>query len=366
VTPTFGVLGVRHFVLDKSKSTFKVKFVSNGKIFNTTVGGFQGQSNGQTEVAFLDFEAGQPDEHGFTTVNVVRSSEFLFVDASATAHFFICIKPQVPAIAAGLLGCNGGRDISLSLDQDHYIGQVGVPPFCTAGKVAQPCTVDADCDTTAGVNDGTCTVSTAAQCTARLGHVEVPYVACTAGKVDQPCTVDADCDTSTGVNDGTCTHFPATCAGENIGALCQTDNECGATGTCGTPHGGVCNGPIVPGFGTGNTGPGELFIVPDPNGQLNGVQLNGMPVEISFEQALPCGQHPGLLSPFALTTGHSTTTINNADRDLGHTLSFDSTGQNFDCHNWQQSTVGRLVISAPALDQQLVGDVATVFTFASQ
>ncbi|MFI5394791.1 MAG: hypothetical protein ACHQ9S_04590 [Candidatus Binatia bacterium] len=347
---------------------------------NVTVGGFQGQSNVDgvptTEPAFLDLEAGQPDANGFTTVNIRSSSEFFFVDATSLAHFVICIKPLLSATptAAGLLGCNGGKDISLSLDQNHHLGQVGVHQ-CSAGTVNQPCTVDADCDTSAGANDGKCTVFTAAQCTALQGHVEIPYAACSAGTVNQPCTVDTDCDTSAGANDGKCTQFPAKCTGGNVGAVCQTNADCtvGATptpGSCGTPHGGVCNGPLVPGFGTGNTGPGELFIVPDPQGQLNGVPLYGMPVEIGFEAALPCGDEgPGMPSPFALTTGLSTSTITNANDDLGHTLSFQAQGQNFDCYNWQQSTRGRLVLSAPAIDQ-LVGsgfsDVATIFNFASQ
>jgi hypothetical protein len=118
---------------------------------------------------------------------------------------------------------------------------------------------------------------------------------------------------------------------------------------------------LVPALGTGDSGPGELFIAPDPNSNIN-----GMPVELGFENALPCGDEgPGMRSPFALTTGVSRARVLNANDEPGRTLNFEASGENFDCYHWQENTKGRLVISAPALDQRLVGDVATIFTFAS-
>ena len=284
----------------------------------------------------MDLEAGQPDEHGFTRINITAASEFFYVDATALAGFVVCIKPLVPVLSAGFLGCNGGMDVGISLDQDHHLGQVGVDGF------------------------------TAEQCAAMQGHVEVPYAACTAGNVGATCSMDADCNTMADVMDGACTHFPARCSSGNVGAACTTDADCtnGANaGVCGMPHGGVCNGPLVPGTGTGDTGPGELFIVPNPD---PAVQLNGMPIELGFEAKLPCGDEgPGMRSPFALTTGFSRSLIQNANNMLGQTLSFEAQGENFSCQDWQGNSRGKLVLSAPAIDQRLVGDVSTVFTFAS-
>ena len=344
VTPTLGVLGTRHFVLDPTKSPFQIRIRGGLTI---PVGTFQGQSNGQTEPAFFDFEAGQPDANGFVKVKIVRASEYFFVDARNTAaNFVICLHMLVPPEGipdAGILACNGGMDISLSLDQDHRVGQVGVDGF------------------------------TADQCTALQGTVETPYASCSAGLVDQSCNVDTDCDTSTGAGDGVCTHFPGECRAGNFGASCQTNADCirAKIGVCGKPHGGVCNGPLVPSVGTGDTGPGAFFIAPIPTPPI---MTKGFSIEIGFEKDLPCGDEgPGEETIFALTTGVSTATISDADAEPGQTLTFQPTpGQNFDCYNWQTSNRGRLVLSAPALDQILVPnpllieDVASVFTFASQ
>jgi hypothetical protein len=333
VTPTLGVLGIRHFVLAKAKSTFQIKIAGGLTI---PVGRFDGQSNGQSEPAFLDLEAGQPNERGVTRINIVAASEYLYVDATMLAGFVICIKPLVPVQSAGVLDCDGGMDVGISLDQDHHIGQVGVDGF------------------------------TVQQCVAQQGQVEVPYSGCTAGKLDAACTTNEDCDTSAGASDGVCTPFPARCSTGKVGTPCTTNDECtsGANaGQCGMPHGGVCNGPLVPGTGSGDSGPGELLIVPNPD---PAVQLNGMPIELGFEAKLPCGDEgPGMRSPFALTTGFSRSLVRNANNMLGQTLSFDAQGENFSCQDWQQNSRGRLVISAPAIDQRLVGDVATIFTFAS-
>jgi len=118
----------------------------------------------------------------------------------------------------------------------------------------------------------------------------------------------------------------------------------------------------VPTVGMGDSGPGELFIapVPDPN-----LPFNGMPIELGFEAALPCGDEgPGMRSPFALTTGVSRAHVTYANNDPTQTLTVEADGENFDCHDWQGTSHGHLVLSAPALDQPQVGDVATVFNFA--
>ncbi|MBI1815361.1 MAG: hypothetical protein HYR72_10315 [Deltaproteobacteria bacterium] len=332
-TNTLGVLGVRHFVLDPAKSIFKVKIAGGLSI---DLGSFQGQTNGQTEPAFLDLEAGQPDAQGVTRINVLRASDYIFVN-SDLAQIVFCIKPIVPVMSAGVLGCNGGMDIGISLNVDHHLGQVGVDGF------------------------------TLAQCTAQRGTVELPYALCSAGAVGQACDVDTDCNTSGTTNDGVCTHAPSTCTAGKVGAVCEHDIDCdvdGGDGHCGRPHPGVCNGSLVPGFGTGDTGPGELFIVPNPD---PAVQLNGLPIEFTFEQALPCGDEgpPAMRLPFALTTGHSRSLVLNANNELGHTLNFDVQGENFSCTDWQDSKRGRLVLSAPAIDQMLVGDIATIFNFSA-
>ena len=332
---TSGPLGLRHFVVDPSQSALQVKLPGG---LTVEVGKFQGQSNGQTEAAFLDLEAGELDEHGFTNISIPRASQYIYVDATTLAGFVICIKPLVPVVNAGALGCNGGMDVSIFLNQDHRLGRIGVN----------------------GV--------TAAQCAAAQGHVEVPYNACTAGNVDHLCAVDVDCDTSMGANDGTCTHFPAVCTAGKVGMACEASTDCATDvnpGQCGMPHGGVCNGPLVPGTGTGDSGCGEMLIVPNPN-----VQLNGLPIELSFEAALPCGDEgPGRPSPFALTTGMSRSLVTHANSKEG-TLTFQVQGQNFSCQNWQAGGMGRLVLSAPAIDQQVqpgvFQDVATIFNLVSE
>lgn len=333
-TNTLGVLGVRHFVLDPAKSIFQVKIAGGLSI---SLGSFRGQTNGQTEPAFLDLEAGQPNAQGVTLINVVRASEYIFVDSTDLAQIVFCIKPIVPVMSAGVLGCNGGMDIGISLNVDHHLGQVGIDGF------------------------------TVAQCAAQGGIVELPYALCSAGTVGQACDVNADCNTSGNTTDGVCTHVPATCDIGKIGAVCEHDADCdieGDDGHCGRPHPGVCNGPLVPGFGTGDTGPGELFIVPNPD---PAVQLNGLPIEFGFERALPCGDEgpPAMRLPFALTTGHSRSLVLNANNELGHTLNFDVQGENFSCTDWQESKRGRLVLSAPAIDNMLVGDIATIFNFSA-
>jgi hypothetical protein len=338
VTPTLGVLGIRHFVLNKSRSTFQVRIPPG---VNIPVGNFEGQTNGVTEPAFLDLEAGQPDAQGITKVNVVRASEYIFANAPS-AGFVFCIKLQVPAPEAGILACNGGVDISIALNVDHNIGEVGVNGF------------------------------TAAQCEALQGHVEVPYSTCGAGLVGQLCEADADCDTSEGSNDGACTnHFPGTCVAGKTGAVCQRNADCDAgsvAGFCGAPHGGVCNGPLVPVIESGDTGPGALVIAPNPEPPY---QINGIPVTLNFESDLPCGNEgPGIPSPFALTTGTMRSAIMDANDDPGHQLNFQTTGENFSCYDWQGENRGRFVLSAPALDQyiplsHIYTDVATMFNFWS-
>ena len=116
-TPTAG-LGKRRFSLDPQASALRL-------IPGLSFPGFQGH---------LELAAGEPDpETGLAVVSVTGASEFVSVDLGP---FTLCIKPIVPAPAAGVLACNGGFDLGVRSTQDHQIGTVGVEGFtgddCTA------------------------------------------------------------------------------------------------------------------------------------------------------------------------------------------------------------------------------------------
>jgi hypothetical protein len=340
-TPTAGPLGTRHFVVNSATSSFKA-VLSAG--FSITLGSFVGQSNGQTEAAFLDLQAHVPDAAtGVATVDVVNASEYIFA-TNPQVGITLCLRPLVPAAAAGSVGCRGGFPFSFETTVNHRIGQVGVQGFTVA-----------ECEATCngGLN---------------CGHVESPNQLCAAGRVGALCRANAECDTASMSNDGICGLGPATCTlPPGNEADCRADADCdsGQTpmdGVCGTPepHPGVCNGPIVPEVLAGDTGPGEMVIA--PNEQFD---LQGLPVELLIESAPPCGDEgPGEMLTLALTSGVSRSTILDFN-DSGDSLSFDAQGQNFSCTNWQDATgPGRLVLSAPALHSGVNGDdIITAFIF---
>jgi hypothetical protein len=373
IAPTLGPLGIRHFVLNPANSPFAVVGVQGTTPF--VLGGFQGQKNGLTGLpGYLDLQAGQPDGHGFATLDVVDASDYLYVDATATAQVVVCIKPMVPLSNAGLVACNGGLDFSLEVTQNHHLGQVGINGF----------TVD--------------------QCTGQGGSVESPNQICGAGMIGRPCRVNGDCDSSSGAGDGVCGVSPSTCSAPNPahGASCQADGDCDTglgsnDGICGfvAPHPGVCNGIFEVGQLGGDSGPGAVSIARVPE-----LGLNGLPLELKFEQALPCGDEgPGDPAPFAFTsaafrsrilnfnnmtgmcsagtTSNSCTT--NADCDsasgagdgiCGATLEYNSQGQDFSCADWQANNApGCLVFSVPQLDvspQTAATDIITAFEFCGQ
>jgi len=341
LTATLGPLGTRHFVLNPTKSQFQVLVGPNNSALLR--GPIRGQTNGQAEPAFIDLEAGQPDANGFAIINITNTSEYFSVE---TAFLVLCLKPQRQVESAGVIGCNGGLDFSTHLTQDHKLGLVGENDF----------TVD--------------------QCTAMHGTVESPHQTCAVGSCSDvcPCRTNSNCDSSPDAGDGVCGIGKAKCTEPPAmsGTRCQADADCDSTagaedGVCGvhgTPgHEGVCNGPFMITQLGGDTGPGETILAPF---EQDGIQLQGLPLQLIMETALPCGDEGnGVASPFALTSGQSETTIlhANADdtamRDLQH-----FSGTNFSCRDWQNTNgPGKLVLSAPLLDAPMVGDAITTFTF---
>ena len=338
ITPTFGVLGTRRFNIVQNKSPFQATLSAN---FTINVGTFQGQTNGATEQGFFEFQAGQPDPAtGIATVNVTNASEFLFADARALAQIVLCLKPIVPVQMAGIVACAGGLPLGVTTEQNHQLGQVGVGGFtpddcagmhgdiespnqiCAAGMTGELCRTNADCDTTAG-GDG--------QCGLFMSH-------CSAGKTGQDCRDDADCDTSLGAEDGVC----------------------GTT----KPHPGVCNGPLNGVQGTTDSGPGAMVLAPNPQ-----TQLVGLPVRLSIQSTLPCvDPGPGATITFALTSGEAKSTIENFSDVTDNTVTVTSNGENFNCHDWQNAAgPGKLVLNAPALDQNpMGGDIISGFIFSGR
>jgi hypothetical protein len=340
-------LGTRHFVINPSRSSFKA-VLGAGLAFD--LGSFVGQDeNGQTEPAFLDLEAAIPDvATGVATINVVNASKYIVASSNVGGFgVTVCVRPIVPALSAGRVGCKGGFPFSFETTIDHDIGLVGVNGFTVA-----------QCESTC--NSGTC------------GHVESPNQICAAGLVGVVCRAPADCDTTSGAGDGVCGLRPSMCTAGIAGA-CQSDADCDSSATAGDgvcgmpePHPGVCNGPIVPGILASDTGPGEVIIA--PNEQFG---LTGLPVELLIENAPPCGDEGlGERLMFGLTSGVSRSTILDFDdsgqNGSGQKFSYPANGQNFSCADWQdQNGPGSLVLSAPVLHLNPLndGDIVTVFTF---
>ena len=340
VTPTLGVLGTRRFTIVKKNSPFQVTLGPN---FTLTIGTFQGQTNGQTEQGFFEFQAGQPDpQTGIATIDVTNSSEFLFADARSVpgANIVLCLKPVLPAPNAGLIACNGGLP-GITTAQNHRLGQVGVGGFtpedcarmdgsiespnqiCAIGLIGQPCRTNADCDSTSGAGDGVCGLD--------MSH-------CTAGNTGEDCRADADCDTTPGAEDGVC----------------------GTT----KPHPGVCNGPLVGSQGPIDSDPGAVVIAPNTV-----PALSGLPVRLSIQSTLPCvDPGPGAAITFALTSGMATSKIDHFSNGDETVSPPPNKGQNFSCTDWQNPNgPGKLVLNAPALDQNPGGgDIITGFVFSAQ
>jgi hypothetical protein len=130
-------------------------------------------------------------------------------------------------------------------------------------------------------------------------------------------------------------------------------------------HPGVCNGPVVAEEGGSDTGPGALLIAPDPE-TLEG----GLPVMMTIEDALPCGDESveETPAPLAFTTGIARATILDRNNVSGDTFQIERQGEDFSCAEWNvEDGPGRLVLAAPVIDQDTgaIGffDLANVFVF---
>ncbi len=363
-TPTAtlgGPLGTRRFVLDTAGSTF-VGVLAPG--FEVTLGNFRGQNDGVIGEAFLELEAGAPDENGIATVNVTDASDFIVAQAQI-ANLTICLKPLVPILNAGAVACNGGLDYSIETSVDRVIGQIGTDGFtaadcteiggtiegpnqvCAEGEVGLECFVNEDCDSEVGSGDGVCGLSSG-RCP---GNPLNPGI---------PCETNADC--------GGATCMPVRCTAGKTGQPCRNAGDCDSTptsedGLCGQQEAnpGGCQGTLMTGQIGEDSGAGAVVFAPLPE-----LGLQGLPLQLNFENALPCGDEGnGPTQAFALTTGTARTVVYNfnaGDSDLV----YEQEGQNFDCHNWANGTGGRFGLGFPALGANPTGaggDLIIGFTF---
>jgi hypothetical protein len=119
-TFTGGPLGTRRFSLDPVTSAF-VSVLEQGMV---QAAGFTG---------YLDLQAGPPDpQTGHAVIDVTGSSTYLQLKVGTD---LICIRPVVPAVAVGIVDCDGGTDLGITIRQDHRLGVVGedgfTAPDCT-------------------------------------------------------------------------------------------------------------------------------------------------------------------------------------------------------------------------------------------
>lgn len=357
--PVGGALGRRRFVMNPQGSNFTAVLAPG---FEITLGAFRGQTNGAIEDAFIEFEAGEPDENGIALIDVTAASEYIFANASI-ANITLCVKPVLPVQSAGIVQCNGGQDFSIETAIDHVAGRVGedgfTPADCTAlggtlegpnqvcgvGAVGTECFVNSDCDTTFGAGDGMCGLSSG-RCPG------------------SPLNPGAPCDTNDDCDGATCT--PVTCTEGKIGETCRNAGDCDTAagaddGICGQPdpHPGVCNGPLSFGQIGSDSGPGAVIFAP-----LDGLQ--GLPVELGIESAPPCGDEgPGAFQPFAMTTGVARTMVGNFSAG-NDDLVFEQTGENLDCANWPNGTGGKFVLSFPTIHLNPMGGGDLVVGLAFQ
>jgi hypothetical protein len=348
--------------------------------------------------------ASAPDPSGVATIDLVAASDFLFI-STAPGDTALCLRPLVPAAGIGVVICDGGYDFSLVQTVNHHAGQVGVDGFsaqqclsictlsgncatveghnqiCATGLVGAECRSDADCQSSPESEDGVC----------GLGRL------CTRGNIGAPCDSNAACDSTPDADDGFCRPLDS-CSSGNVGVACRSDAECdtaldAGNGSCGAtaPHLGVCNEALqVEPLGR-NSLPGSVSI-----GSAMQPSSAGLPVEITVESALPCGDEgPGVESRFAFTTDLIRSTILNlndqhnacsapvlgppctTDDDCdsspgsnngvcGQRLTVDHAGEAFDCTDWANSNgPGCLVLSIPALHGSGFGDVISRFSLCA-
>ena len=337
-TTSPGALGRRVFTIDSLKSNFESALDPN---FIIPLGRFRGQKDGETDDAFFVFEAGEPNEDGVALIDIVDGSDFLHAEVSLLGDFVLCVKPIIPAPQAGRINCNGGDDLSLLTELDHNLGEIGVEGF------------------------------NAADCSAAGGTLEGPNQVCASGLIGEECFEDLDCSTDGTTDDGVCGLEENTCTEGNVGASCRNfvdcDSEQGADdGICGVedPHPGLCNGQVLGGQVGEDSGVGAVIVADQAeNGTL------GLPAELIFESALPCGDEGGGMSlTFAMTTGTSTSTIRNLS-GTSSDLSLTRQGENFSCTDWSNPIgPGAFVLSFPTLHQNPMGggDIITAISYVGK
>jgi len=334
-------LGRRRFEVNPANGGF---FAALGGL-TLRLGGFMGQSDGASERAFFELEAGVPDpETGIATIDVVDSSDYLVAQANiAGANFTVCLRLLTPVTTAGVIDCDGGSDYSIGLRADHHIGELGVDGF------------------------------TADQCTEAGGILEEGTRLCKTGKEFESCRADSDCDLMPGSGDGQCGLQDSMCVSPATQAMCTNDSECDSGGSmngqCGAtrPHIGVCNGQFTPVVGSGDSGPGAVTFAPFGS-------LAGLPAQLNLESGLPCGDEgQGSTLSFALTSTRAQAVIEDVSNQIGQTLNFTleqaTTAtpkiyelQNFSCDQWTNPAgPGCLGLVAPVLHQNQGADVVTAF-----
>lgn len=365
-TPTLegGALGTRRFFLNPQQSNIVAVL---GPGFEVPIGNFRGQTNGVMGDAFIDLEAGAPDENGLALVNITATSDFIVAQA-AIANLTICLRPIVPVASAGVIQCNGGLDYSIQTSVDRVAGQIGVDGFtaadctaiggtiegpnqvCATGDVGVECFLNEDCDSSPGAGDGLCGLSTGT----------CPGLGLLGG--GDPCNSNADC------GGATCT--PVRCTAGKVGEACRNAGDCDSTpesedGECGVQasNPGGCQGPLTIGQIDEDSGAGSLIIAPI---EAQGITLNGLPLRLSFESGLPCGDEgAGVTQAFALTTGTARTVIQNFNATPDDMV-FERKGENFSCEDFAHGSGGRFGLSFPAINAApggLGGDIILGFNF---
>ncbi len=297
-TPPPRPLGVRHFSINPGTSPLQA--ILGGLALSP--GKFQG---------YLDLRAGIPDEKGIAVIDVVGASEFVFADLRPLASNILCLKPHVPAMAAGIVACKGQLDLSYSATVNHVAGVVGENGF-----------TEEDCTNLTG--------------TLGHGHVEGP---------DE--------------------EHPGVCNGPtNVGGAGLGDSGHGAMALIPDSATGL-NGLtfdlafITPGRCRGNT---AMACTSSANCGADDVCM------------LTCADAPaGQTVPLPFVSGPVHVGIQNADAQDGNDKVFDTKGQNFSCYNWTtENGPGKLVFGFPQLhgfslgEGQPLSDLITAFVLSDK
>jgi len=144
-----------------------------------------------------------------------------------------------------------------------------------------------------------------------------------------------------------------------------TENDCALVGgtleSAESLHPNVCNGSLqISGSGEADSGAGALEIRFD---EMRNLQ--GLPVELTVEAALPCGDEgEGTITVLGLVSALSRATILDVDNTPDANFTHELSGENFSCRNWiQENGPGRLVIALPTLHGLVGADMISVFVF---